>query len=58
MRRQMDSGAFIHDVFGCLFSNSAFFTDGVHWAPYFVHSVLELRVVANSQTTHRRLLIP
>ena len=43
----MDSGAFIHDVFGCLFRNSVFST-GVYCAPYFVQPVLELRVVATS----------
>ena len=37
---------------------SAFYTDGVHFAPYFVQLVLELRVVATSQSTHRRLLFP
>ena len=50
MRRVVDSWAVIHDVFGCLFSNSAFSADGVYCAPYFVRPVLELRVVATSQT--------
>ena len=30
MRRVTDSGADIHDVISCLFSNSAFSTDGVY----------------------------
>ena len=41
-----------------LYSNSAFSTDGVYCAPYFVQPVLELRLVATSQTIHRRLLFP
>ena len=41
-----------------LYSNSAFSTDGVYCAPYYVQPVLELRVVATSLTTHRRLLFP
>ena len=58
MRRVVDSGKGLHGVFGCHFSNSAFSTDGVYSATYFVQSVLELRVVATFQTTHRRLLFP
>ena len=54
----MDSGAVIHDVFVCLFSNSAFPTDGVYCAPNFVQPVLELRVVATSLMTHHCLLFP
>ena len=34
-----------------------FHTDGVNCAPYFVQPVVELLVVATSQTTHHRLLI-
>ena len=56
MRPVVVSGAFIHDVFGCLFSNSAFSTDGVYRGPNFVQPVLKLRVEATYQTTHRRLL--
>ena len=40
MRQVVDSGAFIRYVFGCLFSNSAFLTDGVYCVPYFVQPVL------------------
>ena len=54
----VDSCTVIHNVFDCLFFNSAFSTDGVYSAPYFVQSVVELRVVATSQTTHHRLLVP
>ena len=54
----VDSGAVIHDVFGCLLSISTFSTDGVYGAPYFVQPVLELRVVSTSQTTNRCLLFP
>ena len=50
--------AVINETFGCLLPNSAFSTDGVHCAPYFVQTVLELRVVATSQTAHRRLFFP
>ena len=57
MRRVVYSEAVIHEVFGCLFSNSAFPADGV-CALYFVQPVLELLVVATSQTIHRRLLFP
>ena len=52
------SGAAIHDVFGCLFPNSAFYSDGVCCAPYFVQPVLVFRVVATSLTTHHHLLFP
>ena len=58
MWQVVDSCAVIHDVFGCLFSNSSFSTDGVYCAPYFVQPVVELRMVATSQTTHHRLLVP
>ena len=44
MRRVVDSGAIIVDVLGCLFPNSAFSTDGVYFAPYFVTPVHELHV--------------
>ena len=47
----MDSGAVMHDVFGYLFHNFTFSTDGVYCVPYFVQPVLELQVVATSQTT-------
>ena len=58
MRRVVDCGAVTHDVFGYLFSNSAFSTHGVYCAPYFVQPVLELRVEATSQKTHRHLILP
>ena len=58
MRWVVDSGSVIHDVFGYLFSNSAFSTDGAYCAPYFVQPVLVLRMVAISMTTHHRLLFP
>ena len=54
----VDYGVDIHDMFGCLFSNSAFSADGVYCTPYFVQTVLELPVVATSQTTQRHLLFP
>ena len=58
IRRVVDSEALMHDVFGCLFSNSASSTDGVYCAPYFVQPVPELMMVATSQTINRRLLFP
>ena len=35
----VDSGAVMHDVYGCLFYNSAFSSDGVYCAPDFVQPV-------------------
>ena len=58
MQRVVDSGVFIHDVLGCLFSNYAFSTDGIYCAPCSMQPVLELRVVSTSQATYRRLLFP
>ena len=40
------------------FPQFAFSTDGVYCAHCFVQPVLELRVMATSKTTHRRLLFP
>ena len=40
MRRVVDSGVVIHDVFGCLFSNFAFHTDDVYCATYLVQPLL------------------
>ena len=54
--RVVDSGAFIHDVYACLFLNSTFSTDGVFCASYFCAACFELQEVATSQMTHRRLL--
>ena len=54
----VDSGAVIHDMFGCLFPNFAFTTDGVYCAPYFVLQVLEIWVMVTSQLTHGHLLFP
>ena len=56
--QMVDSREVIHDVFGCLFPNSVLSTDGVYSAPNYVQPVLELRVVATSKTTHRRLPFP
>ena len=58
MKRAVDSGVIIYDVFGYLFSNSTFSTDGVNCATYFVQPLLDIRVAVTSQTTHCRLLFP
>ena len=39
MQRVVDSGAVIHDVFGSIFYNSAFYSNDAYWAPYFVQAV-------------------
>ena len=52
----VDSGPVIHDLFGCLFTNSDLSTNVVYCASYFIQSVLEIRVMATSQSTHRYLL--
>ena len=52
-----DSVAFVHDMFGCLFPNSAFSTDDVYCAPYFVQPVHEVMVVATYQTVVPRLMV-
>ena len=56
MWQVVDSGAVIHDVFGCLFSNCVFSTDGVYSVTYFLQPVLERRKVATSQMTYHSLL--
>ena len=58
MQQVVDTGAFIHDMYDCLFPNSVFSIDGVFYEPYFVQPVLELWMVATYQMTHHRLHLP
>ena len=46
MQGVVDCGSVIHDVFGCLFPNSTFSTDGVYCTPYFVQPVLVLLLLS------------
>ena len=56
MWRVVNYRTVIHDVFGCLFHISASSTDVVYCASYSMQPVLEMRVMATSQSTQRHLL--
>ena len=58
MRLVVNSEAVIHDVFGCLFPNCAFSTDGVYCAPYFVQPILQFGAMATFQLSYRHQLFP